>query len=85
MRLGDWLRKEGRTHKRFAHELGCWRSQVERWAVEPTNPRHAVPRPATMIRIFEITGGEVTPNDFYDLPLDITVKSGEPDARERAA
>lgn len=27
-----------------------------------------VPRPAHMVAIYLLTGGRVTPNDFYDLP-----------------
>lgn len=35
-----------------------------------------IPRKAEMLKIFQITNGAVTPNDFYDLP-DLSAPSGD--------
>lgn len=54
----------------LADLLGCsqsYVSQIER-ATDPI-----VPGPAIMIAIFQLTGGEVQPNDFYELPEPATI------------
>lgn len=65
MRLAIWRKNAGKTQADVAAVLGCsqsYVSQIERTA-DPL-----VPGPAIMIEIYVMTGGQVQPNDFYDLP-----------------
>jgi transcriptional regulator with XRE-family HTH domain len=65
LKLAAWRKREGQTQDWLAAELGCsqpYISQIER----VDGP--IVPGPAIMIEIFRLTGGFVTPNDFYNLP-----------------
>lgn len=65
MKLTAWRRKQGMTQAELADHLGCsqsYVSQMER-AVEPI-----IPGPAIMIALFEMSCGDVQPNDFYELP-----------------
>jgi transcriptional regulator with XRE-family HTH domain len=65
MKLAKWRELEGFTQVGLAAELGCsqsYISQIER-ARDPI-----VPGPPLMERIYLLTGGQVQPNDFYDLP-----------------
>ncbi len=63
MRLEDWLKKEERTVAWFARQIGVPRSTIDRVIREQRSPTHAV-----MEKIIQATGGEVLPNDFFDLP-----------------
>lgn len=65
MRLVDWRKRKGWTQKRLATELGVSQSYVSQME-RARGP--IVPTSAVMIEIFEITGGAVQPNDFFDLP-----------------
>lgn len=63
MRLADWREKEGWSQQRLAEELGCTISAVWRYEQGKRDPDAG-----TKQRIFMLTGGEVQPNDFYDVP-----------------
>jgi transcriptional regulator with XRE-family HTH domain len=65
MRLVAWRKQKGWTQTQLAKELGVTQpyvSLMER-AVAP-----AVPNASVMKQIFELSEGQVTPNDFYELP-----------------
>lgn len=65
MRLVAWRKKMGWTQTQLAEKLGVTQpyvSSMER-AVDP-----AVPNTSVMARIFELSDGQVQPNDFYALP-----------------
>lgn len=65
MRLVAWRKKMGWTQTQLAEKLGVTQpyvSSMER-AVDP-----AVPNTSIMGRIFELSEGQVEPNDFYALP-----------------
>lgn len=65
MRLVAWRKKMGWTQTQLAEKLGVTQpyvSSMER-AVDP-----AVPNTSVMARIFELSEGQVEPNDFYSLP-----------------
>lgn len=65
MRLVAWRKKMGWTQTQLAEKLGVTQpyvSSMER-AVDP-----AVPNTSVMARIFELSEGQVQPNDFYALP-----------------
>jgi transcriptional regulator with XRE-family HTH domain len=65
MRLAEWRKQEGHTQQQLADLLDTaqsWIALIER----SHDPK--VPAPDLMLRIFALTRGAVTPNDFYDLP-----------------
>jgi len=59
MQLKTYLEKDNTTQEQFAETLGVAQATVNRW-INGTR----MPRPAHMRRIAEVTGGEVTANDF---------------------
>lgn len=63
MRFVDWMKTSGWTWDRAAREIGLANGTAARRLAHGTTPK-----PATMARIYLATGGQVTPNDFYDLP-----------------
>lgn len=65
VKLANWRKLHGLTQAALADELGCsqsYVSQIER-ADDPI-----VPGKDILARLYELSGGEVQPNDFYDLP-----------------
>ncbi len=62
MKLADWRRSIGWSQPRLAAELQCAVSTVARY--ENGNRR---PEEDALQRIFEISSGQVTPNDFYPI------------------
>ena len=63
MRLDNWLKKENQTKAWFARRIGVATSTIVRIIGEDRAPTHQI-----MERIIQGTGGEVLPNDFFDLP-----------------
>jgi transcriptional regulator with XRE-family HTH domain len=59
MKLNDFLRSTGISMSRFAEQIGTTTATVSRIA-----DGSVVPRKNLLIRIFEVTGGQVTPNDL---------------------
>lgn len=65
VKLAAWRRNKGWTQEQLASELGVsqpYISQIER----SSDPY--VPSRELMVRIYALTGGDVEPNDFYELP-----------------
>ncbi len=62
MRLENWLKKEERSKGWFARKIGASDSTIRRIIDEERSPTHQI-----MERIIRATGGEVLPNDFFDL------------------
>jgi transcriptional regulator with XRE-family HTH domain len=65
VRLAEWRKQQSYTQQQLATELDTaqsWIALIER-AHDPK-----VPAPDLMRRIYRLTRGAVTPNDFYDLP-----------------
>jgi transcriptional regulator with XRE-family HTH domain len=65
VRLAEWRKAQSWTQEELADALGCSQpfvSLIERSA----NPQ--IPGREQMLNIYRLTRGEVTPNDFYDLP-----------------
>ncbi len=60
MILSDWLKQEGISPTDFARRLNKPQATVARYV---TGKR--IPEPPIMRDIFDLTGGQVTPNDFY--------------------
>jgi hypothetical protein len=63
MKLAEHLKRVGKSPEAFAPEINTTGQSVRRWLAG-----QSVPRPETMRRIFEVTGGAVTADDFYGLP-----------------
>lgn len=65
MRLIAWRKKIGWTQTQLAEKLGVTQSYVSTMerAVAP-----AIPNASVMALIFELSEGQVEPNDFYSLP-----------------
>lgn len=61
MTLSDYIHVQGLSAHQFAERLGgVTASGVTKWA-----RGDRVPRPDQMRRIYEVTGGVVSPNDFF--------------------
>ncbi len=61
MQLSDWLDREGIPDAAFAAEIGVSRQSLHRY-----KKKQRIPRPPTMSRIHQATGGEVAANDFME-------------------
>ena len=64
MRLDDWLEREGLKPAQFATRIGRTAEAVRRYAAG-----ERIPDRETMPLIVAETGGEVTPNDFFGMPV----------------
>jgi transcriptional regulator with XRE-family HTH domain len=65
VRLAAWRREQGWTQQQLADALGITQgtvSQIERVGSTQT------PMTETVIAVYRVTRGAVTPNDFYELP-----------------
>lgn len=67
MKLDKWLKNNNITTERFGKKVGVSRSQIHKYAHEG-----AIPRRQIMHKILEITQKEVTPNDFFDITLEVS-------------
>ena len=61
MKLRAYMQKEGLGDAQFAERIGVHRQTVRQY-----REGKRIPRPEIMRRIVEVTGGEVTAQDFYD-------------------
>lgn len=65
MKLNCFLARNAVTQKDFAESIGEKVARVNWYCLEKR-----IPRPSVMRKIFDATQGQVTPNDFYDLPAE---------------
>jgi lambda repressor-like predicted transcriptional regulator len=72
MHLRDWLVREGKSPSAFASEIGLTQSTINRMLGRSGHGTHRV-----MAKVIAGTKGEVTPNDFHDIP---SLVAGGPDA-----
>lgn len=63
MKLSDWITREGLSHQEVGDRIGKSQAAVSRYV-----SGKRMPDEETLIKIFEVTGGEVCPNDFVALP-----------------
>lgn len=63
MKLSDWMAAEGLNDETLAQ-----RANVNRATVSRVRRRKQKPGEELAARLFALTGGQVAPNDFYDLP-----------------
>lgn len=69
MQLDDYRRDRGLTYTELSRLLGAGHATVvRRWCLQPGARHRMIPREAFMHRIMVLTGGQVTPNDFYKFP-----------------
>ena len=76
MQLADWMAKHDFLDREFAEEIGVRRATVSRFRSGALIPSFTL-----MIRIYEVTDGAVSPNDFLPRNVVIAAKG----ARRRAA
>lgn len=60
MTLSEWLKREGLSATDLAKRMNKPQPTIARYV-----NGQRMPEPPVMKEIFEITGGEVAPNDFY--------------------
>jgi transcriptional regulator with XRE-family HTH domain len=60
MNLADWMKKNKISDCKLARLIGTSNPSVWKW-----RKGFRIPRGEKMNKIFEITGGEVTANDFF--------------------
>jgi hypothetical protein len=66
MKLSEYLKTKSITAAEFARQIGAKsRATVHRYTDEFSC---RVPHPEMMRKIFEVTGGAVSPSDFYNIP-----------------
>lgn len=64
MQLSEWLKINKKSYEEFGYLIGVTATAVYRYARGSRRPEDE-----KMIQIFSVTGGEVSPNDFYELPI----------------
>jgi len=62
MRLRDWRQKSGLTQHQLAERVGVTQAAVSNYE------RGVIPKKEEAIKFYLLSGGDVQPNDFYDLP-----------------
>ena len=67
-KLRNWRRNEGLTQADAAARFGVVRRTWNQW-----EQGVAIPGVAHMVELVSFTGGQVQPNDFYELP-DLTAR-----------
>lgn len=77
MKLLEWRLRNGKTQIWVAQYLGTSQSTVSRY-----ESGEQIPSAKEMPKVFAMTGGAVTANDFYDLPRRSRA-SGNADTRSR--
>jgi len=70
MKINEWLKKEQLTHSEFLQVCNQNGMQISPSALAKWCRGHRIPRLQEMYIIFKSTNGEVTANDFYNLPLE---------------
>jgi transcriptional regulator with XRE-family HTH domain len=62
MTLNDYLAETGETQTKFAKLVGASQADISRYVAGKRRPRADV-----LIKIYEVTGGRVTANDFFGM------------------
>lgn len=62
MKWGDWISDQKLTLAEAGRRIGVSKSDARQFTLR------RIPRTSTMCRVYLATAGQVTPNDFYDLP-----------------
>lgn len=66
MKLDTWRKSKGHSYRALAKLVGASHaSVVRRWCQKMDHPDFRIPGPKYMLRLMEVSQGEVQPNDFY--------------------
>lgn len=68
MKLREWREESDWTLDGLATALGTVTSTIFRWELDAGHPDKRIPTRGFMLKIYQMSGGAVQPNDFYDLP-----------------
>lgn len=68
MTLDEWRLHRSLTYRELGKLIGCPVGMAYAYCLEPQATESRLPGFDRMRRIHEISSGQVTPNDFYDLP-----------------
>ena len=67
MRLKQYLENNEINYSEAARQMGVGHgSQVRRWALPFATPYSVFPSDVNLVKIFLWSGGQVTPNDWFD-------------------
>jgi transcriptional regulator with XRE-family HTH domain len=61
-----WVAAQNITIQKFASIIRVSRSQAHKYIHE-----NVIPKPGTMLKIFDVTNGGITPNDFFGISAKI--------------
>ena len=67
MKLATWLKQNQMTQQKFLEESNALGYDFSIHAVVKWCSGRRIPRGPEMTAIYKVTGGNVTPNDFYGL------------------
>lgn len=67
MKLREWRQEQGLSDAELARRLSTGRENVRRYQLPPDHPQFQMPRKDMMRRIYELTDGQVTANEFHEL------------------
>jgi transcriptional regulator with XRE-family HTH domain len=65
--LREWREKTDLSRRELAEQLRTDTATIFRWELPRGHADKRIPTAGFMDRIYQITKGEVSPNDFYDL------------------
>lgn len=66
--LAIWLKQNDVKVPQLAAACKVTRQAAYRYRLPLTHPDFRRPEPPVMLAIYRFTRGQITPNDFYDLP-----------------
>jgi transcriptional regulator with XRE-family HTH domain len=66
--LREWRNQSELSRRELAEKLRTDAATIYRWELSRGQPDKRIPTSGFMGRIYQLTGGAVAPNDFYDLP-----------------
>jgi|5B_taG_2_1085324.scaffolds.fasta_scaffold01188_16 DNA-binding transcriptional regulator YiaG len=69
MKINEWLKKEQLTHSEFLEICSENGMNISHSALAKWCRGHRIPREQEMKTLYISTNGEVTANDFYNLPI----------------
>ena len=74
MQLNDYRKQRGATYTELARLLGASHATVaRRWCLPPGSRDRMIPNKTFMGRIMLLSGGQVSPNDFYVVGDDASI------------
>ena len=68
MKLSVWMKTNGMTHAEFTNAAKYSGHEISVFAVNKWTTGARIPRRKEMQFIYELTNGQVSPDDFYNLP-----------------